>query len=220
MSRDPATYDAWYGSARGRWIGETEYRLLRRELALHAEETILDAGCGTGYFSRRFARDGHPVVGIDRDPAAAGYARKSQSPQLPVAIADMTALPFPDRSFDCAIAVTSLCFVADEMAALKEIVRVTRRRFALGLLNRDSLLHRMKGRAAGGYAGARWHSRSALATLMSGLPVRDLRVATAILAPGGGPLAQLLEGIAPDRLPWGGFIVVTGSVQPDNSRRG
>ena len=30
---DAATYDAWYDTARGRWIGDTEYRLLRRSLA-------------------------------------------------------------------------------------------------------------------------------------------------------------------------------------------
>jgi len=211
---DPATYDAWYRTDRGRWIGETEYRLLSRALALRPAETILDAGCGTGYFSRRFAQDGHSVVGIDRDPAAASYASKSQSPPLPCVVGDMAALPFTDRSFDCVIAVTSLCFVEDEEKAIKEIVRTARRRFALGLLNRDSLLHRAKARVAGGYAGARWHSGSSAATLMSDLPVRDVRVATAVFVPGGGPLAQIVESIAPAGLPWGGFIAVTGSVAP------
>lgn len=215
MSLDPATYDAWYRTARGRWIGETEYRLLYRALALRPAETILDAGCGTGYFSRHFVQDGHPVLGIDLDPAAANFARRSRSPELAVAVADMTALPFPDRSFDCVVAVTSLCFVADEAKAIQEIVRVARRRFALGLLNRDSLLYRTKGRAVGSYAGARWHRASSVAALMSGLPVRDLRVATAIFVPGGGPLAQRLESLVPAGLPWGGFIAVTGSVSHD-----
>ena len=212
MTPDPATYDAWYRTARGRWIGETEYRLLSRALALRPAETILDAGCGTGYFSRRFVQDGHPVVGIDLDPAAASYASASQSPQLSCVVGDMAALPFADSSFDCVIAVTSLCFVEDEAKAIREIVRVARRRFALGLLNRDSLLYRAKSRAAGSYAGARWHSGFSVAALMSDLPVRDVRGATAILLPGGGPLAQIVESIAPDGLPWGGFIAVTGNV--------
>ncbi|MDZ4254888.1 MAG: class I SAM-dependent methyltransferase [Sulfuritalea sp.] len=129
MMSDSAAYDAWYRTDRGRWIGETEYRLLYRALALRPAETILDVGCGTGYFSRHFAQGGHPVVGIDLDPAAARFARSSQSPELVVAVADMTALPFPDRSFDCVVAVTSLCFVEDEAEAIKEIVRVARRRF-------------------------------------------------------------------------------------------
>ena len=216
MTPDPATYDAWYRTARGRWIGDCEYRLLRRQLALRPAETILDVGCGTGYFSRHFAQDGHPVVGIDFDPAAARFARSSQTPELAVAVADMTALPFPDRSFDCVVAVTSLCFVDDETAAIKEIVRVARRRFALGLLNRDSLLYRAKSHAAGSYAGARWHSASSIAKLMGDLPVRDLRIATAVLVPSGGPLARVLENIVPAGLPWGGFIAVTGSVSGDD----
>ena len=126
MSFDPATYDAWYRSARGRWIGETEYRLLRRELGLRPAESILDAGCGTGYFGRRFAAAGHPVVGIDLDCAAASYASRSQLLRLSWVVGDMMALPFPDRSFDCVIAVTSLCFVEDEAKAVKEIIRVAR----------------------------------------------------------------------------------------------
>lgn len=107
-------------------------------MGLRPAESILDAGCGTGYFSRRFAADGHPVVGIDLDSAVASYASRSQSPPLSWVVGDMTALPFPDRSFDCVIAVTALCFVEDEAKAVKEIIRVARRRFALGLLNRDS----------------------------------------------------------------------------------
>ncbi len=210
---DPATYDAWYRTARGRWIGEAEYRLLRRQLALRPDETILDAGCGTGYFSRRFMQDGHSVVGLDLDPTAAAYARASLMPPLSCVVADMTALPFADRSFDCVISVTSLCFVADEAKAMKEIVRVARRRFALGLLNRDSLLYRAKSRHGGSYGGARWHSGASVAALLRDLPVRDLRVATAILVPGGGPLARVLESLAPAGLPWGGFIAVTGSVE-------
>ena len=210
---DPAAYDAWYRTPRGRWIGDIEYRLLRRQLALRPDESILDVGCGTGYFSRRLVQDGHRVVGVDLDPAAAAYARASRTPPLSAVVANMTALPFADRSFDCVIAVTSLCFVADETQALKEILRVARRRFGLGLLNRDSLLYRAKSRDAGGYAGARWHNSDSVAALLRDLPVRDLRLATAIFNPDGGPLARALECVAPGGLPWGGFIAVTGSVE-------
>ncbi|MCX7150831.1 MAG: class I SAM-dependent methyltransferase [Rhodocyclales bacterium] len=219
MMPDPETYDAWYRTTRGRWIGETEYRLLSRQLALRSDETILDAGCGTGYFSRHFVQDGHSVVGVDLDPAATAYARSSQTPPLPCVVADMAALPFADRSFDCVISVTALCFVEDEAKAVKEIVRVAHRRFGLGLLNRDSLLYRAKSRDAGSYAGARWHSRSSVAALLRNLPVSDVRMTTAILVPGGGPLAQVLESITPAGLPWGSFIAVTGSVRPRDESR-
>lgn len=214
MMADPTTYDAWYTTARGRWIGETEYRLLRRQVAPRPGETILDAGCGTGYFSRRLAHDGHFVAGLDRDPAATAFAHASMAPPLPCVVADMTALPFADRSFDCAVAVTALCFVEDETRALKEIVRVARRRFGLGLLNRTSLLHSGKHRSTGSYAGARWHHPSAVAAMLRDLPVGDIAVATAVFVPGGGVLARTLERIAPTGLPWGSFIVVSGSIAP------
>lgn len=219
MMTDPATYDSWYRTARGRWIGETEFCRLQRELAAHPGESILDVGCGSGYFSRRFARCGHPLVGADLDPAAASYTRNSGSPRISTVVADMAALPFPDRSVDCVIAVTSLCFVTDETAAVGEIVRVARRRFALGLLNRNSLLHRQKSRNAGGYAGARWHQVAGIPALFAGLPVSDLRVRTAILLPDGGLIARALERLAPAALPWGAFMIVTGSIGRDASSR-
>ncbi|MBA3034622.1 MAG: class I SAM-dependent methyltransferase [Gammaproteobacteria bacterium] len=214
MMANASSYDAWYRTSRGRWIGETEYRLLYHQMAPRPGETILDVGCGTGYFSRRFAHDGHFVAGLDLDPAVAAFAHASMHPPLPCVVADMTALPFADRSFDCTISVTALCFVADELKALKEIIRVARRRFALGLLNRASLLHLVKRGSTGSYAGARWHNPSAIAAMLSDLPVEDVAVATAIFVPWGGTLAQALERIAPNNLPWGSFIAVSGSITP------
>lgn len=151
---------------------------------------------------------------MDLDPGMAAFARASVAPPLTCAVADMTALPFADRSFDCVMAITSLCFVEDERKALAEITRVARRRFALGLLNRNSLLYLKKGpgRASGAYAGARWHDRASVTALLHGLPVVDVRITTAVLLPEVGPLAQLMERLSPAALPWGSFIAVTGTV--------
>jgi len=64
---DAAAYDAWYETARGRWIGDTEYRLLHRVLAPSPGDSLLDVGCGSGHFTRRFARGGLRVTGLDPD---------------------------------------------------------------------------------------------------------------------------------------------------------
>lgn len=82
----------------------------------------------------------------------------------------MGALPFADRSFDCVVSVTALCFVDNEGKALRKIIRVARRRFALGLLNRD------KRRISGSYAGARWHGHHAVTEMLRDLPLRDVHV--------------------------------------------
>ncbi len=71
---DAAAYDAWYETARGRWIGDTEYRLLHRVLAPSPGDSLLDVGCGSGHFTRRFARDGLRVTGLDPDAGMLRFA--------------------------------------------------------------------------------------------------------------------------------------------------
>lgn len=211
---DPAEYDRWYQTARGRWIGEREVELLREGLAPRPGESLLDVGCGTGYFTRAMAErvDG-PVSGVDLDPARVAYARARDAGSVSYAVGDARALPYADASFDLVMSVAALCFVEDEAAALREIVRVTRRRFAIGLLDRHSLLWLREGRGGGrgGYRGARWHTVGEARALMRGLPVGDVRVRTAIHLPGGGQAARLVERVWPSRLPTGAFILVTGA---------
>lgn len=209
-------YDAWYGTPRGAWIGEIEFRLLNELLAPVAGATLLDVGCGTGYFARRFAREARlAVTGLDRNRDWLEYARAQAGPGERYVEADATALPFAQASFDYAISVTALCFVAEERRALAELLRVTRRRFALGLLNRHSLLYWRKGRGGGrgAYRGARWRTRAEIATLLHGLPIADVAVCTAVFLPGGGRLARFIERAAPRALPWGGFIAVGGALR-------
>src|SRR3990167_3958443 len=161
MPMTPAEYDAWYDSPRGRWIGETEWRAICRRLDLTPGTTLLDVGCGTGWFTRRLADADLLVTGLDIDTEALDYARTHSPQNVSYLAGDGRSLPFTDRSFEQTVAITSLCFIDDWPRAIGEIVRVTRSRFVLGLLNRRSLLWRRKGRdgGTGGYAGAHWHTR-------------------------------------------------------------
>lgn len=209
---DPREYDAWYETPRGSWIGEVEFALLRRLLRPVPAESLIDVGCGTGYFTRRFSIDaGLRVTGVDIDRDSLGFA-KSRSPGIAFVAADACRLPFAQDAFDLATAVTSLCFVADELSAVREMVRVTRSRFALGLLNRHSLLYLRKGRdgGVGAYRGARWHTLEDIGSLFSALPVERLEIRTAVLFPGGTRAGRWAEAMARERLPWGSFIAVTG----------
>ena len=211
-SMSPEDYDAWYRSPRGKWTGETEYRLLTKLLQPISGESLLDIGCGTGYFTRRFAESGLAVTGVDPSPAMLGFARKHAVAGERFVFGDARALPFPDRSFDLVISVTALCFIPEQMRALSEMLRVTRRRFAIGLLNRNSLLFLEKGRdgGRGGYRGAHWHTMREVKSLFSNLPVQDLTLRTAILIPGGGRLSVVGERLAGEYLSWGAFIVAAG----------
>ncbi len=209
---DPASYDAWYESPRGRWIGETEYWLISRQLRPLPGESILDAGCGTGWFSRRFFREGLRVAGLDRNLEWLHYACSHSPDSLLWSGGDLRGLPFRDRAFDKVFSVAALCFVDDEREAVREIVRVTRRRFAIGWLNRESLLHRQKGRegSLGSYRGARWHRPNELPDLFSGLPVGSLAIHSCVTLPSGKALARMVERLLPENWLRGALVVVSG----------
>ena len=212
----PEQYDAWYETPRGQWIGETEQRLLEELLAPALGESLLDVGCGTGYFTRQFARRNLSVTGVDLDPVMLEFARAHAVAGERYMAGDARALPFGDQSFDLSVSVTALCFVAEERQALAEMLRVTRRRIAIGLLNRQSLLHLDKGRGGGrgAYRGAHWHTRREVDALFAGLPVAELAVRSAILFPWGWRFAAAVDRLVGHHSPWGGFLVVAATPVP------
>lgn len=204
---DPAEYEAWYQTPRGAWIAQREAALMMALLRPQAPGTLLDAGAGSGHFSRTFADAGLKVTALDPSPEMLRFARERENAMACV-VGDAERLPFSDQSFDYSAAVTSLCFVAAPERALGELWRVSRRGVVLGLLNRRSLLHRRKA-GQGGYRGARWDSLAAVHRWVKDLPGGQVRWGTAIFLPGGGPLARTAERLIPKRLPWGGFLAVS-----------
>lgn len=206
---DPATYEAWYHTPRGRWIGDREFILLRNLSGAEAGDSLLDAGCGTGYFSRRFARLGLAVSGIDPDIETLKFAR-TQGEAVHYMQGSALALPFSNNAFDRTIAVTSLCFINDPLPALRELWRVTRHDLVLGLLNRHSLLHWRK-QGQGSYRGARWDTTGEV--LKQWIPALSpapgkMVLRSAIFLPQGTGMAQWSEKRLPAILPWGSFLAV------------
>lgn len=202
----PEAYDAWYRTPRGAWIGDTEFDLLHANLWIEPGASVLDAGCGTGYFTRRLARAGLRATGIDADAAAIRYAKSHAAAGERYLVSDARALPFPDRHFDFGVALTSLCFIADEVQALTELARVTRRRVALGLLNRHSLLYRRKY-GQGAYRGAHWHTPQEARHLFEQCGMPRVTIRSAIFLPDGGGIAKLVEAVTPTHVPLGGFLL-------------
>lgn len=84
--------------------------------------TLLDAGCGTGGMLARLAPFG-VAVGVDLAPHAVRIARDRRD--CIVTRGSLTALPFPDATFDAAVSldVISDAGVAVEAAALDELHR-------------------------------------------------------------------------------------------------
>jgi len=149
------------------------------------------------------------------DRAARGHVGPRGAPtKATYAVADARALSYADASFDLVVSIAAICFIPEEIAAIREIVRVARRRFAIGLLNRHSLLWLQKGRGGGrgGYRGARWHTVRGATSLFRDLSVERLCVRTAIQIPLGWRFARLLERVWPSSVSTGAFILVAGGV--------
>lgn len=205
---DPAKYESWYHTRRGKWIGDNEFRLMMHQMDTAPGSTLLDVGCGTGHFSRRFAAAGLTVTGIDPDGEAMAFAR-AQGNTVRYLEGTALDLPFDDSSFDYCSAITSLCFIATPGQAMAEMWRVSRKAVVLGLLNRHSLLYLQK-KERGAYRGARWDTAREISLLIPALRPRPASVetGTAIAIPSGSRLAHLVETLRSTRLPGGAFLSI------------
>ena len=206
-SYNPANYEAWYHTPRGRWVGDHEFALLMHLLKTKAGTSLLDVGCGTGYFSRRFAQTGLSVTGVDPDAKALEFAREQSGDTIYMQGTSLD-LPFADKSFEYTSAITSFCFIDDPQQALQEMWRVTADGLILGLLNRRSLLYLQK-HGRGNYQGARWDTAEDVLKIWIpdlNTPPEKINIRTAILFPQGNRLARSAERLIPRLLPWGGFL--------------
>jgi SAM-dependent methyltransferase len=84
---------------------------------------LLDAGCGAGGASALAAGRGAQVNGLDAAEALLVIAR-ARVPDGDFRLGDLEALPYADEAFDAIIAADVLPYVADPLAALRELRRV------------------------------------------------------------------------------------------------
>ena len=108
----------------------------------------MDVGCGTGNYLLWFASLGLKPFGVDPSPFMLGVAREKVRARVLMARAE--ALPFADGAFDLVTLVTTLEFVSDPLAALREAGRVARSKVFIEVLNRCSPFF-LGQRLQGGY---------------------------------------------------------------------
>ena len=96
-----------------------------RRAALAPNENVLDIGTGTGIAADAARGAGRRITGIDAAPGMLAIARDDVD-GVTFEEMDFLHLGFPGAAFDVAIAVHSLLFAVDRVAALAEWLRVTR----------------------------------------------------------------------------------------------
>jgi SAM-dependent methyltransferase len=134
----PQIYERWWRPALGRVAKgvfgpgmSEEKRIARLLMALAPGDGVLDVGCGTGNFTRDFAKSVGPdglVVGLDvsqtmlaravQDTAGTGFD------QVAYVRGDASDLPFVNASFDAVCCFAALNLFADPYAALDSFTRV------------------------------------------------------------------------------------------------
>ena len=98
------------------------------KLAPQPGERVLDVGCGTGNAALAAARAGASVIGIDPAERLVGVAREraaAEGLEATFEVAEATAIPAADDSFDAAVSVFAVIF-AEPAGAARELVRVVR----------------------------------------------------------------------------------------------
>ncbi len=119
FGRAAASYDRFAGLQR--LSGEA---LLKRIGHLDAQ-AVLDAGCGTGAFSRRWREAGCRVTALDLSEEMLTQARMNEAAQEYIC-GDIEALPLAQASVDLVWSNLAVQWCSDLSRGLSELLRVTR----------------------------------------------------------------------------------------------
>ena len=86
---------------------------------------VLDVGCGPGALTAELVSRAAAVSAVEPSPSFAAAVR-ARLPEVDVRQCPAEQLPFPDDTFDIAMAQLVVHFMADPVLGLREMTRVTR----------------------------------------------------------------------------------------------
>jgi ubiquinone/menaquinone biosynthesis C-methylase UbiE len=104
-----------------------EERCLAPMLGIFANRDVVELGCGTGRWLRRFETAGvRSLVGVDISTAMLAKAEKKCLPSTTLLRSDCLTTPLPDRSADCILASFLLSYVPNRREFVAEAARILR----------------------------------------------------------------------------------------------
>jgi SAM-dependent methyltransferase len=109
---------------------QCHHRQVAGLLRLRPDDRLLDVGCGSGLFLRRYCAGVGSIAGVDHSAVQIALARRVLGPRLAegtaaVVLGDAAALPWPDQTFT-AVACNSLMCIVNTEPAVREMHRVLR----------------------------------------------------------------------------------------------
>jgi len=201
-------------------------------LGVQAGECVLDVGCGSGAVTRDIARRVGPAgraVGVDPSPQFLVVARELAEAAglgsgLEFCEGSALHLPFPQGSFDVAVAVTVLVHTPGGESAVAEMARVVRPGGRVGVFDLDTdmttvthpdraLTRRIVAAASDSTAVDGWLSRR-LPSLFARAGLEDVRVR------GFFPLETDPLGFYASMLERASEIALTAGAITEDERRG
>lgn len=119
FSRAATSYDV--AAVLQREVGECLLGIERE----HPGRLVLDAGCGTGYFSHRWRELGKQAIALDLAPGMLAFARQQQAADHYL-LGDIENIPLLDVAVDICFSSLVVQWCRDLPRALAELHRVTR----------------------------------------------------------------------------------------------
>lgn len=110
----------------GRYLLDVQTQALHRLIAPWPRASVLDIGGGHGQVAAPLAEAGHPVTVLASNAAGFGRTQEIAGERVRLAVGPLCAPPFPDRSFDIAIALRMMAHVADWRALVEGLCRIAR----------------------------------------------------------------------------------------------
>ena len=239
MPLTPREYDNWYYTKKGKYIGGLEKRVLLKMVNLSAlshQLSVIDIGCGTGYFTEVLSGFSRSVIGVDTSMDMIKYAikktedrRQKSEVRIKYLVADAEKLPFKDGSFNVAVSIAAVNFFKNPARAVSEAIRISGEKIFIGVLNKWSLLSLFKKLKSffkkTSYSDACFYSQREITNILSTvefpLPfgervrVRGIQKQHTYFLPFPGIRLLLsgLERIIPSWLPFGGFMGIAGAIE-------